>query len=143
DGRADQFAWGVMAYEILAGSRPWRATDPLPLAMAVLNEAPRPLPEVAPEVSREVAAVVHPARARDAAARLPGMGALLGELQAAPTLSGRSAVAPPAASSEPPASGPTAPAASHPGGTWPRRGVVASIALAGLASLVAITWQVR
>ena len=39
DGRADQFSWGVVAYEMLAGRLPWRGTDAL-AAMASVLTAP-------------------------------------------------------------------------------------------------------
>jgi serine/threonine protein kinase len=41
DGRADQFAWGVMACELLAGSSPWSGSDPLSILASVLYEEPR------------------------------------------------------------------------------------------------------
>ncbi len=39
DGRADQFAWGVLAYELLAGRLPWRgAGDALAVMASVLTD---------------------------------------------------------------------------------------------------------
>jgi len=38
DGRADQFAWGVLAYELLAGELPWRGTDALAVMASVLTD---------------------------------------------------------------------------------------------------------
>ena len=38
DGRADQFSWGVVAYEILAGRLPWRGTDALAAMASVLTD---------------------------------------------------------------------------------------------------------
>jgi serine/threonine-protein kinase len=57
DGRADQFAWGVVAYELLAGRLPWRGGDALaamasaltdPIDRAPLDAAgvPRPVQDV-------------------------------------------------------------------------------------------------
>ncbi len=41
DGRADQFAWGVTAYELLAGELPWaKAGDGLQLVAQVLSHDP-------------------------------------------------------------------------------------------------------
>jgi serine/threonine-protein kinase len=77
DGRADQFAWGVMAYEVLSGKLPWRPSSVLALAMAVLTESPLPLDEVAAQVPPAVVAVVRRAMQKDAAARFPDMRALL------------------------------------------------------------------
>jgi eukaryotic-like serine/threonine-protein kinase len=42
DGRTDQFAWGVMAYELLTGRLPWRGATALPLIAAVMLEQPLP-----------------------------------------------------------------------------------------------------
>jgi len=51
DGRADQFAWGVVAYELLSGKRPFaQGGDALSVAAAVLMEEPTPLRKVCPEV---------------------------------------------------------------------------------------------
>lgn len=38
DGRADQFAWGVLAYELLAGKLPWRAGDALAAMASTLTD---------------------------------------------------------------------------------------------------------
>ena len=44
DSRCDQFAWGVMAYELMAGERPWPDNgDVLQLVAKVLTEPPPPL----------------------------------------------------------------------------------------------------
>lgn len=55
DGRTDQFAWGVMVYELLTGSRPWPdAADALQIAVAIVTEAPRPPREVNADLPEEV-----------------------------------------------------------------------------------------
>ena len=41
DGRADQFAWGVIACELMTGRLPWSGGDPLSILAAVLFEEPR------------------------------------------------------------------------------------------------------
>jgi eukaryotic-like serine/threonine-protein kinase len=38
DGRADQFSWGVLAYEILTGRLPWRGADALAAMASVLTD---------------------------------------------------------------------------------------------------------
>jgi serine/threonine-protein kinase len=38
DGRADQFAWGVVAYELLAGKLPWRGDDALAVMASTLTD---------------------------------------------------------------------------------------------------------
>ena len=49
DGRADQFAWGVIAYELLTGDPPWgRNVDALELMSRLLTEHPPPLHAACP-----------------------------------------------------------------------------------------------
>jgi serine/threonine-protein kinase len=38
DGRADQFAWGVLAYELLTGRLPWRGSEPLAVVASILTD---------------------------------------------------------------------------------------------------------
>ncbi len=43
DGRADQFAWAVMTYELLTGILPWpRGVDGFQLVLAILEKTPDP-----------------------------------------------------------------------------------------------------
>jgi uncharacterized protein (TIGR02265 family) len=73
DGRADQFAWGVLAYELCAGRLPWdRADTPIAAISSVLTQTPAPL---GPEVPAEVAAAVARALAKDPAERFPSLSA--------------------------------------------------------------------
>jgi serine/threonine-protein kinase len=53
DGRADQFAWGVMAYELLGGQRPWTGGG-LALASQILAAEVPPLRALVPEVPEHV-----------------------------------------------------------------------------------------
>jgi serine/threonine-protein kinase len=58
DGRCDQFAWGVTAYELLAGRLPWKAITGVQLVAALLDpHAPR-LQETAPHIDSRIAAAV-------------------------------------------------------------------------------------
>ena len=71
DGRADQFAWGVVGYELLTGRLPWRRADgPFGVLAAILDEVPAPLP---PHVPAEVAAVITRALSKKPAARFASM----------------------------------------------------------------------
>jgi serine/threonine protein kinase len=54
DGRTDQFAWGVLAYELLVGSLPWRANDTIGTIAAILTRAPLAMPESLPPQLRDV-----------------------------------------------------------------------------------------
>jgi serine/threonine protein kinase len=57
DGRADQFAWGIVAYELLAGKHAWAAQE-APTQYGILNEvAPLPPLETA-GLPPDVAAIV-------------------------------------------------------------------------------------
>jgi serine/threonine-protein kinase len=58
DGRSDQFSWGVLAYELLAGNLPWRPQGPLAIMSQILSDEVRDLSQVAPEVPRAIADVV-------------------------------------------------------------------------------------
>ena len=90
DHRVDLYAWGVVAYELLAGRHPFREGDrrsSRELAMAHLREAPRPLQDVAPAVPREVAALVMRCLAKSPAERPASAAEIVAELD-------RTAVAP-------------------------------------------------
>ncbi len=58
DQRADLYAWGMLAYELLSGARPFATLSGSALTRAQLTELPPPLAEVAPEVSPALAAIV-------------------------------------------------------------------------------------
>ncbi|AKT37249.1 protein kinase domain-containing protein [Chondromyces crocatus] len=76
DGRADQFAWGVLAYELFAGKPPWRGgNDVLAVLASVLtDEADMEAMTSAPEGLR---AVVQRALSKRPADRFASMEALI------------------------------------------------------------------
>ena len=79
DHRADLYAWGVVAYELLAGRHPFRdgrRMSSQELATAHLRHTPLPLQEVAPEVPGEVATLVMRCLAKRPAER-PGSAAAI------------------------------------------------------------------
>jgi serine/threonine-protein kinase len=83
DGRADQFAWGVVAYELLAGRSPWTRRETLNDALhAVLHEEPTPLSVQVEEGGEIVDAVVMRALSKDRQARFASMSELLDALGA-------------------------------------------------------------
>ena len=59
DHRADIYALGLVAYEMLAGHPPFSATTPQALVAAHMTQAPPRLTEARPSVPAELAAVVH------------------------------------------------------------------------------------
>ena len=74
DGRADQFAWGVVAYELLARRLPWSGRgDPMAVVASIVAEEPRPLVLAAPDVPPKVAVIVMRALAKAKEARFPTM----------------------------------------------------------------------
>ncbi|MGW4499517.1 protein kinase domain-containing protein [Micromonospora sp. NPDC004336] len=72
---SDVYALGVVAYQCLAGRRPFEGENPLEIAMRHVREAPRPLPA---DIPPPVRAVVERALAKDPAARWPSAAALAG-----------------------------------------------------------------
>ena len=74
DARSDQFAWGVMAYEILSGDRPWPDTgDVLALVAKVLTDPPPPLRAQVPDLPQAVEDTILRALAKEPAARFASM----------------------------------------------------------------------
>jgi serine/threonine-protein kinase len=54
DARADQFAWAVTAYELLAGRPPWIASEPVALLSQILTSDPAPLAPLDENPAREI-----------------------------------------------------------------------------------------
>ncbi len=84
DGRTDQFAWGVLAYELLTGSLPWRGSgDAMATMASVLTDRVdgAPLDEAA--VPRAVQAVVLRALEKRPEARFASMEDVAQALDAA------------------------------------------------------------
>ncbi len=71
DGRADQFSWGVLAYELLSGRLPWAADDAVTALAQVLSAEPPPL--TAAGLPRAVEAVVARALAKKAEGRFDSL----------------------------------------------------------------------
>lgn len=73
DELADQYALGAMLYEMLAGTRPFRADSYVELIQDVAVGKYRPLEDAAPGVPPELAAVVDRAMDRDPERRFSSM----------------------------------------------------------------------
>ncbi|MBS2014428.1 MAG: protein kinase [Deltaproteobacteria bacterium] len=81
DHRADQFSWGVMAYEVLGNAHPIETVPDDGPAFPVAR--PKPLAWVRPDLSEAVAAIVHRAMSFEASGRFSTMDELLVALRAA------------------------------------------------------------
>ncbi len=89
DHRADLYAWGVVAYELLAGAHPFSGkAGAQQLVAAHLTEAPVPLIGRNPEVPRSVAALVMQCLEKDPERRPPNAESLVAGLSASVTPSG-------------------------------------------------------
>ncbi len=74
DTRTDQFAWGVMSYEVLSGERPWPEKSDLLAAVAtVLTEDPISLRKHAPDLPAAIEATIARTLARNPDDRFESM----------------------------------------------------------------------
>jgi serine/threonine-protein kinase len=82
---ADQFGWGVVAYEVLTGWLPWggERDGPVKMIEAMLTQAPAPLRSLAPEVPTGIEHVIARALAKAPRDRFPGMDDVVRALDAA------------------------------------------------------------
>jgi serine/threonine-protein kinase len=84
DGRADQFAWGVLAYELLAEKLPWRgAGDALAVMASALTDPVDPLALEQAGVSPAVARVILRALEKRPSDRFASMDDLRSALESA------------------------------------------------------------
>jgi serine/threonine-protein kinase len=101
DGRADQFAWGVVAYELLAGAPPWnRNASGIKLLSEILSSEPAPLSSRCPSLPAAVVATVHKALGKSPRDRFESMGDVVAALEPHGVRSQREVVA--VDSTEPP-----------------------------------------
>ncbi len=100
DHRADLYAWGVVAYELLSGAHPFAGkSGTSQLIAAHLTEAPVSLDARSPDVPREVAALVMLCLAKNPGDRPTSANALLERLATVSTPSAERTAAPAAAAS--------------------------------------------
>ena len=90
DNRADVYAWGVMAYELLAGAHPFAGrTTTQELLAAHLSDTPAPLSDAAPDVSPLLTALVMRCLEKDRARRPQSAREILDALGTLSTPPGR------------------------------------------------------
>jgi serine/threonine-protein kinase len=121
DARADVYAWGVMAYELLAGAHPFAGLAPHQLVRAQLTEAPAPLAARCADCPAALAALVTRCLEKDPARRPQSAAELLAALDAARAPAGPRAAARLRA---------------------PRRALLAAAGVAGVVALGAAGWLV-
>ena len=84
DHRADLYAFGVMAYEMLAGAPPFHGRSPQALLAAQMAERPRPITGLRPDTPPALAALVMRCLEKDPALRPQTADAIVAELESAP-----------------------------------------------------------
>lgn len=82
DHRSDLYSIGVLLYQMLAGRLPFHADSPTALIFQHAYETPPPLAEAAPQVSTDLAAVVHRLLAKAPECRYQTCDELLDDLVA-------------------------------------------------------------
>jgi hypothetical protein len=80
DHRADIYAFGCMAYELLAGHAPFHGLPPHKLLVAHMSEMPKPVAELRPDCPPALAALVMQCLAKEPAARPASANELLARL---------------------------------------------------------------
>ena len=84
DHRADIYAFGCVAYELLGGQPPFAAATPQRMIAAHMNETPQRLTALRPQVPPALAALIMRCLAKDPYARPQTAGELIAALDSAP-----------------------------------------------------------
>jgi serine/threonine-protein kinase len=95
DARADQFSLSVVAYELLAGRRPWIAENNTGLMFKILSEDPPPLHLFNPALSPAISDVVSRALSKLPDQRYPSCTAFASAMTAAMTSIPENSLPPP------------------------------------------------
>ena len=73
DWRSDQYAVGVLAFEMFTGRVPFEGKTPQEVTLARLTRLPRPLRELRPDLSERLEQVINRTLAREPGDRFPSM----------------------------------------------------------------------
>jgi serine/threonine protein kinase len=77
---SDLYSAGVMLYEALTGERPYPGTDPMAVAMRIMEGRHRPVRSVRPDADQALAEVIERAMARRPEDRFPDADAMIAAL---------------------------------------------------------------
>lgn len=69
DGKADQFSLAVLAYQMLAGQKPFEASTEQALILSIVSDPPKPIHQANPNLPSSASAVFERALAKDPANR--------------------------------------------------------------------------
>jgi serine/threonine-protein kinase len=75
DWRSDQYALGVLGFEMFTGRVPFEGKTPQEISLARLTSRPRPLRELRPDLSEKLEEVVYRTLATEPGDRFPSMKA--------------------------------------------------------------------
>jgi serine/threonine-protein kinase len=73
NGGSDQYALGVVAYEMLAGRNPFMAENPVGIMYAHVHEDPQPISELRPDCPPELGTAIMRMISKDPAGRFPSL----------------------------------------------------------------------
>jgi len=125
DGRADQYALGVLAFELFSGRRPFRDVSMQELLRMHLNEPPPALDSVHQGLPRHVGPAILQAMAKEPADRFPTVSAFVAALTGDGATGVRPFAPPPPAARDVPA--------SHRGRQWLGNALAAALVLTAVA----------
>lgn len=125
DGRADQYALGVLAFELFSGLRPFRDVSMQELLRLHLNEPPPTLDSVRQGLSPNVGQAILRAMAKEPADRFPSVSAFVAALASNGAAGVTPSAPPPRAAREVPA--------SHRGRQWLGNALAAALVLTAVA----------
>ncbi len=81
DQRADLFSFGVLAYELIAGERPFSGDSMSTILYAIAHRQPAPVTSHCPQCPSRLAALIETCLAKDPANRYPGFAEVIAELE--------------------------------------------------------------